>query len=491
MKKVLIVGGGIGGLTAGALLQKQGYEVTVLEASNEWGGCAGKFSRKEFLFPAGATLGMGFEEGGIHRRIFQELDINFQEAKLLHHIMDIVTPERTIKYVKDKEAFLQELSSHFEDEALQIRSFFQEVWRIGNEVKKLIAPLPALPPASLSDWNRLFRSLKPGTVRLLPYLPMTLFDLLRKHNLHQHSSFVQLLNAVVIDSMQTTTRECSAVMGAYALSIYHEGAFYLRGGLYEAAHALHASIADHGGHTRRNTRITSIVKEGRSYKATDAKGNSWGADHIVCNMPLANFVALLSPHLKKKLSSAYRKKQAESQWGAVTLYLAVEEALIPDHFPLFQILLGEVSDSMAEGSHIFVSTSEAGDNKRAPAGYRTLTVSTHTDLKRWSTKEEYDKNKEAVTAKMMALLETALPGVEKNLIMKITGAPRAWERFTGRKGGMVGGYPQNHQHALFKSLSHRTGIPGIWLCGDSVFPGAGTIGVSVSGYHVYRSISNQ
>ncbi|WP_430070976.1 FAD-dependent oxidoreductase [Priestia aryabhattai] len=39
-KQVVVIGGGIGGLTAGALLAKHGYEVTVLEASREWGGCA-------------------------------------------------------------------------------------------------------------------------------------------------------------------------------------------------------------------------------------------------------------------------------------------------------------------------------------------------------------------------------------------------------------------------------------------------------------------
>lgn len=42
-KQVVVIGGGIGGLTAGALLAKHDYEVTVLEASREWGGCAGKF----------------------------------------------------------------------------------------------------------------------------------------------------------------------------------------------------------------------------------------------------------------------------------------------------------------------------------------------------------------------------------------------------------------------------------------------------------------
>ncbi|MHC8522235.1 FAD-dependent oxidoreductase [Rossellomorea sp. H39__3] len=64
MNEIIIVGGGISGLTAAALLSKQGHAVTLLEGSREWGGCAGKFQRGKHLFPVGATLGMGLEEGG-------------------------------------------------------------------------------------------------------------------------------------------------------------------------------------------------------------------------------------------------------------------------------------------------------------------------------------------------------------------------------------------------------------------------------------------
>ncbi|MDE0584355.1 NAD(P)-binding protein [Planococcus sp. A6] len=70
-KRILVVGAGIGGLTAGSLLAKEGYEVTVLEAAAELGGCAGKYKRHPYLFPVGATLGMGLEPGGIHERVFR------------------------------------------------------------------------------------------------------------------------------------------------------------------------------------------------------------------------------------------------------------------------------------------------------------------------------------------------------------------------------------------------------------------------------------
>ena len=46
MKTVTIIGAGLGGLTSGALLTKDGHKVTLLEQHNIVGGCATTFKRK-------------------------------------------------------------------------------------------------------------------------------------------------------------------------------------------------------------------------------------------------------------------------------------------------------------------------------------------------------------------------------------------------------------------------------------------------------------
>ncbi len=63
-KRVVVIGAGIGGLTAAAVLARAGLEVTVLEAQTYPGGCAATFYHQGYRFDAGATLAGGFYPGG-------------------------------------------------------------------------------------------------------------------------------------------------------------------------------------------------------------------------------------------------------------------------------------------------------------------------------------------------------------------------------------------------------------------------------------------
>ena len=79
-RKVVVIGAGIGGLTAAALLAHWGYAVRVFDQAGVSGGCASTFKRRGFTFDVGATQVAGLEPGGIHHQIFAELDLPLPEA---------------------------------------------------------------------------------------------------------------------------------------------------------------------------------------------------------------------------------------------------------------------------------------------------------------------------------------------------------------------------------------------------------------------------
>ncbi|MEL6855756.1 MAG: FAD-dependent oxidoreductase, partial [Cyanobacteria bacterium J06607_13] len=79
-QKVVVIGAGIGGLTAAALLARRGYSVKVFDQAIVPGGCASTFKRRGFTFDVGATQVAGLEPGGIHQQIFEELAIDLPPA---------------------------------------------------------------------------------------------------------------------------------------------------------------------------------------------------------------------------------------------------------------------------------------------------------------------------------------------------------------------------------------------------------------------------
>ena len=71
------------------------------------------------------------------------------------------------------------------------------------------------------------------------------------------------------------------------------------------------------------------------------------------------------------------------------------------------------------------------------------------------------------------------------------GTPITFEHYTKRAQGRVGGYIPTSWRSIFEGFSPKSNAEGFWLCGDTVFPGAGTLGVVMSGMTVSSRILNK
>jgi len=75
-----------------------------------------------------------------------------------------------------------------------------------------------------------------------------------------------------------------------------------------------------------------------------------------------------------------------------------------------------------------------------------------------------------------------------NWLHRELATPLGFEKWTNRPYGIVGGLGQNPDIFGLFGLSSRTPFEGLWLCGDSIYPGEGTAGVSQSAFMVSRQI---
>ncbi|HYY57566.1 MAG TPA: FAD-dependent oxidoreductase, partial [Pyrinomonadaceae bacterium] len=79
--EVVVVGGGIGGLTAAALMAARGMSVCLIEKESRAGGCASAFEKFGYEFEQGASLYAAWQPGEIHERVFAELGVNAPEVR--------------------------------------------------------------------------------------------------------------------------------------------------------------------------------------------------------------------------------------------------------------------------------------------------------------------------------------------------------------------------------------------------------------------------
>lgn len=478
MKHVAIIGGGIAGLTAAALIAQEGHAVTLLEGSREWGGSAGKFTRRDLTYPVGATLGMGFEAGGIHARVLDHLGVT-HHVEPLDVVMTIRALGHTIHYYQDRLAFLTELTSHFPEQASSIRAFFNEINQIHEAIRPLMAELPALPLQDLTDVLRLVRHAK--SVVLLPYFPLTIGHLLRKHQLAE-TVFAQVIDGILLDSMQTG-QEASALLGAVTLSIYHEGAYYVPGGLYRLAEQLKETAEANGATCLLGRKITSVRKTADGFLIEDRRGRLTIADDVVCAVPLEGIQKVVSQDIRRVLRKTYRRQEKLRQWATFTYYAAIPESIIVSDEAFRQ-----VHDPTLPSGHAFISLSRSDDRFRAPVGQRTLTMSCHVPIGAFdkTNRKRYDEQIETMSGIFEAILEQQFPGFSQQAIERHPGGPGAWVRYTFRPDGGVGGYPQQPSTSLLFAAPFRTGINHFFAIGDTIFPGAGTIGATTSAIHVAR-----
>lgn len=89
MYDVVVVGGGIGGLTVAALLSARGMNVCLLERQSQVGGCIARVEFSGYDFEPGMGLYTLFGPGEIYEKLFSELPVDLPEVALLTspHIM--------------------------------------------------------------------------------------------------------------------------------------------------------------------------------------------------------------------------------------------------------------------------------------------------------------------------------------------------------------------------------------------------------------------
>ena len=138
-ERVLIIGGGLGGLFSGAILAKEGMEVTVLEKNVSIGGGLQSFTRFGEVFDTGMHVLGGLQEGGNIRRLCQYLGI-WDKV----HVRAVPTEcseriffaedGRSYEIASGREGFVASLARHFPVQRDCLVRYVEALYRIVDEM---------------------------------------------------------------------------------------------------------------------------------------------------------------------------------------------------------------------------------------------------------------------------------------------------------------------------------------------------------------------
>jgi C-3',4' desaturase CrtD len=498
-QKVAVVGAGIGGLTAGALLAKRGYEVTIYEQAIAAGGCASTFRRRGFTFDVGATQVAGLEEGGIHHRIFQELGVPLPAATPCDPACVVYLPDESepIRVWRDLSRWQQERQHQFPNSEpfwQLLRQLFQASWRFQGRD-------PVLPPRNLWDLGQLLSAVRLDTLMTVPFTLMTVGDALKLFGLYDDRRLKTFLNLQLKLYSQVDADETALLYGAIALAVSQmpQGLYHLTGSMQVLSDRLIEGLEKYGGKLYLRHRVEAIptVKERaqgvwvRNLKTGETRLDD--CDHLVTNITVQDLLKLtkLDDTNSKNRAQLYQRRidRLPDPSGAFVVYLGVKRSAIPHDCPPHLQFLYDYGGEIGDNNSLFVSVSKPGDG-RAPEGQATIIASSFVDTAPWwqGSREDYQQLKDRYTHTALARLGNYFDLEGDHILHCEAATPRTFAHFTHRDHGIVGGIGQRVSSFGPFGVATRTPWSNLWLVGDSTHPGEGTAGVSYSALTAVRQI---
>lgn len=463
MKNIVIVGGGLGGLTSGALLAKNGYKVTLLEQHNIVGGCATTFKRK-----GGFTCEVGLHEmDGVYanpsiKNIFEKLGVyeNIEFIKpneffqINSHFGKFVMPDG-VENVKNT------LKQKFPNEVEAIDKYFKIIFEISECFEKL---------SNLKWYHYLFFPFL--FTPILKYKNKSVTEVLNSLTKNEELKLILNANTQYYDDSPDTL---SFLLHCVAQSSYYEdGGYFIKGGSYKLSEHLADVIKQNGGEVITKASVIKALKNEVTYLQKN-QNTTLKADIIISNiapqdtyklfdipykekMQIAESITTISFGFSKNLKEVYGK-------GAYSNFIITDDK--PFVFVDYsQIDAGLVDDEKSFGEICLLD-----------------------ELSKWENlnNEDYKKQKEILLENYLNKLEVYYPNIKEIVEFAEVATPKTMIRYTKTPNGTAYGYKPTPKQFFKVPQIKSDKIDNLYFVGQFVI-GGGFSPAIMSGEMCYSEI---
>lgn len=484
---VVVIGAGLGGLSAGAQLAKTGRKVLVLEQSDRVGGCCSTFSKDGFSFDLGASI---LEAATEIDYVFDRLGTSLsKEVQLVSvdpaycvilkngdRVTLPVDPERTA-------AAIAKISP--EDEAAW-RSYY--AYMDGFIEAAFSAGFFKKPVNTLRDFAGLFQR----APKLFRYAPLFLrsyegvlerfFSDERVKEAHGFQSFYVGLPPGL----------CPGHM-ALLPALERRGIYYTKGGMIAIPEALRRLGESFGMELRLNTCVDRVLVSDRRVRGvTLADGTEITADVVVSDINAKTLYLDLIGEEHLPWIARAGIKSYEVSMATPMVYLGVDyEPPLEAHHTLCTLPLRELDDfwwntykrgEFPQEQFGIISWTSLTDSSFAPPGHHTicLTLAPGPYKLRGA---GWDKMKPKLLERVISHYSRRyVPGLADHVVVAEFSTPLDFERRLLAPGGAIYGLRQDLTNLMvFRPSSKSKSIAGLYLVGASTGAGGGVPTTILSG----------
>ncbi len=398
MKKITIIGAGLGGLTVGALLAKDGYKVTLLEQHNIVGGCATTFKRGDFTCEVGLHEMESVYTNPIIADIFKQLDVykNVEFVKP-NEFFSVSTKNSTFVMPDGLEEAKKALISKFPSEQSGIEKYFNIIEQIAKNLETL----------QCASWYH-FALFPLLFWRILYYKPKSVTDVLDSII---HNEELKLILNSNIQYYNDSPDTLSFLLHAVAqYSYYKGGGWFIKGGSGRLSDYLAKVITSNGGEIITKATVTACSKKSVTY-THKKESKTLKSDTVISN---------LSPEQTYELYNIAYSEKRELSNSLLTIYLGFSKNLkelygkraysnfLLDDIASVNELNAQMKQDITQRGFVFVDYSQV-DSNLAPANKSFGVICMSDYIEDWQ-----DLDKASYKAKKQELIDATLQKLEKH-----------------------------------------------------------------------------
>lgn len=471
----VVVGAGLGGLSAAAALAKAGQRVALVERQGGPGGNARAFQRNGYTFdPAIHVTAQGFEIEFLDPYL-HALGIGAElELIVMDELCAVDICGRRLTLPVGVEPLIDYLGEQFPDSRAGIDAYVRTCAQATRESQ---APPPRV---ALKDLEAVMAALP----TLFKYRTSTLQDAIAEFVSDPEA---QAVLGAQWPYMGLPPSRLSFMAGTGVwMAMMEPGPLYVAGSFQRLADALESVILAHGGECHYDTAAARIILDGgRAAGAELEDGRRLRAPAVIANADAQHtFESLVgAEHVPDGFLRRLRRMRPSISafllYSACTLPLhemgLAAETFVYDHWD-HDATWEDLSAGRPGGMWLSIPTLH--DRSLAPEGEHLVIF---TSLMPYDAGRPWPELKPQLTEMMVDRVEALLPGFKGAITFVDSATPETFREYTMAQAGAVYGWENSPRQTLPKRLPQQTPVPGLLLAGHWTNPGSGSVRCLLSG----------